>query len=157
MSRSCGDCSACCDVLGVAALGKPEWSPCPHQSAGCAIYEGRPDGCKSYRCAWLDGELGDDERPDLVGLIVDSGLTRSFLPIWGDDAVNVREVFPGAAKADKGVELADRLVAQRRPVFLKDYGGGCALRSNDEDVRAKFVDIWALSIEGVKFTNGGRL
>ena len=126
---------ACCHVLGVIALKKAEWSSCPHQTEGCTIYEDRPDGCKTYRCAWLDGQLNDDERPDLVGLIVDSGLTRAFLPIWGDNAVNVREVFPGAAK---GSELVDRLVEEGRPVFVKSYGGGVTFLSNDEKARAKF-------------------
>lgn len=139
MSRACGACSACCHVLGVVALDKPEWSPCSHQAAaGCAIYEDRPDGCKTYRCAWLDGKLNDDERPDLVGLIVDSGLTKSFLPIWGADAVNVREVLPDSAMTRRGVDLVDRLVDEGRPVFLKFYGGGVAFRSHDAKARAAF-------------------
>lgn len=146
--RSCGPCTACCYVLGVIALGKGEWSRCSHQEPGCAIYADRPSGCSSYRCAWLDGKLPEDERPDVVGLIVDSGLTRSFLPLWGEDAVNVREVSPGAASGT-GAKLVDRLVGEGAPVFLKLHGGGCVLRSNDSAVRAKFDRLVELKCEPV--------
>jgi len=138
MSRACGSCTACCHVLGVIALDKQRWSSCRHESGCCAIYEDRPAGCKSYRCAWLDGKLNDDERPDMVGLIVDSGLTRSFLPLWGDDAVNVREVFPGAAN---GAGLVDRLAEEGRPVFIKFYRGGVAFRSKDAAYEARITDV----------------
>ena len=37
--RECGDCQACCELVGVQELGKPYASRCAHQcSTGCAIY-----------------------------------------------------------------------------------------------------------------------
>jgi hypothetical protein len=142
--RSCGPCTACCHVLGVGALEKPSWESCRHEANGCAIYDERPGGCKSYRCAWLKGDLDDGDRPDLVGLIVDTGLTKSFLPIWGANALNVREVSPGASDTDKGAALIDRLVGEDRPVFLKLHGGGFELRSNNQNTKARLAQIESL-------------
>lgn len=37
----------------------------------CMIYEGRPESCKSYRCAWLDGHGEKEDRPDKSGVVID--------------------------------------------------------------------------------------
>ena len=56
----CGECRACCVVLGFEArpdelpFAKPAGEPCPHLCAsGCAIYAARPPVCRRFRCAWL--------------------------------------------------------------------------------------------------------
>ena len=42
--RSCGDCQACCTVVGVQELSKPHWTRCRHQcGVGCAITKSAPD------------------------------------------------------------------------------------------------------------------
>jgi hypothetical protein len=43
--RSCGDCTLCCKVMAVEALGKPAGSWCSHckPGRGCLIYETRPE------------------------------------------------------------------------------------------------------------------
>jgi Fe-S-cluster containining protein len=71
--RSCGPCSLCCTVLRVDELGKRAGEDCVHQGdeAGCGIYDIRPAICRSYQCLWRQGGLEDDERPDLMGGIVD--------------------------------------------------------------------------------------
>jgi epoxyqueuosine reductase QueG len=45
----CGECTACCDVIGVRALGKPYYARCKHVGTGCNIYGDRPHSCKIYR------------------------------------------------------------------------------------------------------------
>jgi len=119
--RSCGPCSACCEVLEVRALDLPAWTRCPDQceGGGCGIYETRPDSCRPYRCSWLNGELEDDERPDLVGVIVDEGLSQMFKPLWGDSARCVREVWPGASKSDQAAGLISRLARLGGDIFIK--------------------------------------
>ena len=72
-TRSCGPCSLCCTLLRVDELNKRAGHDCVHQRGeqGCGIYETRPQICRSYMCLWRQGGLGDDERPDLTGGIVD--------------------------------------------------------------------------------------
>ncbi len=85
--RSCGGCSACCSTVGVRALEKGPHERCTHQGpGGCEIHAERPDECRTYRCAWLEGQWGEAERPDRLGVIFDAG----------DGAARAREVFRGA-------------------------------------------------------------
>jgi hypothetical protein len=73
-ARGCGDCSLCCKLLGIEALGKPldKWcSHCAPGAGGCTIYPGRPEACRSFSCLWLlDGMLGEDWRPDRAGFVL---------------------------------------------------------------------------------------
>lgn len=62
--NSCGDCTACCTVIGVEELGKGNFCQCPHLTeSGCSIYEKRPTSCRAYACVWRLGvfELAKDE------------------------------------------------------------------------------------------------
>jgi hypothetical protein len=73
VTRRCGPCSACCTALQVEAINKPECSRCEHQRNGwkaCAIYDDRPDGCRTFECDWLRGKMASRDRPDQLGLIV---------------------------------------------------------------------------------------
>lgn len=80
--RECGSCTSCCTLLEVEAVGTSvnEW--CKHCEAGkgCTIYDDRPQMCRSFSCAWLQGHLGDDWFPETSGLVVH----------FSQDAVNVQ-------------------------------------------------------------------
>ncbi len=80
--RECGSCTACCTLLEVTDAGKGvnEW--CQHCVAGkgCSIYEKRPQMCRSFSCAWLQGHLDDDWYPETAGMVVH----------FSQDAVNVQ-------------------------------------------------------------------
>lgn len=68
--RACGECRACCTTCAVNELDKPLNTPCVHLvPAGCGIYESRPQSCRTYDCAWLQGYLRDADRPDLTGIV----------------------------------------------------------------------------------------
>ena len=80
--RGCGTCQACCTIMRVdmepvAPTHKPERTRCGHQcSAGCKIYDAKPESCSVFMCLWLAMELFDDRmlkewRPDNVGAVVD--------------------------------------------------------------------------------------
>ncbi len=75
MNRTCGTCNACCVHIEIPVLDKPAGKPCQHlcnAAAGCcSIYERRPAECATYTCAWLDGCLPDDFRPDRSGILLD--------------------------------------------------------------------------------------
>lgn len=79
--RQCGSCNACCDILEVAAVDKPVNQLCKHwqTGTGCTIYERRPQMCRSFVCAWLQGHLDDEWFPAKSGIIVH----------FSQDAVNV--------------------------------------------------------------------
>lgn len=106
--RTCGQCTACCTVLGIRELEKPAFQCCPNLAGagkGCGIYGGRPTSCRVYRCEWLDGArarapgqrkspaaiaglTARRDRPDRLGVIFDS-----FPP--------AREVLERAAAGDE--------------------------------------------------------
>jgi len=86
--RSCGPCQACCSVLGVPELGKLSGDPCPHAcSKGCGTYQNRPESCRAYECLWLQGLFREEDRPDQIGLVVDTNKTGTM--------VVVREIHEG--------------------------------------------------------------
>jgi hypothetical protein len=80
--RECGSCTSCCTLLEVTEVGTAvnEW--CKHCEAGkgCTIYDQRPQMCRSFSCAWLQGHLDDDWYPERAGMVVH----------FSQDAVNVQ-------------------------------------------------------------------
>jgi hypothetical protein len=80
--RECGSCSSCCTLLEVTDVGKPANEWCKHcdPGKGCTIYDLRPQMCRSFSCAWLQGHLNDDWYPEKSGLVVH----------FSQDAINVQ-------------------------------------------------------------------
>jgi Fe-S-cluster containining protein len=80
--RQCGSCTSCCTLLEVTAVGKSASEWCKHCDAGkgCTIYDHRPQMCRSFSCAWLQGHLGDEWFPETSGMVVH----------FSQDAVNVQ-------------------------------------------------------------------
>ena len=85
MSRACGTCAACCTAMAVDDLDgatKPAGERCAHVArdpgrpslpvlgGSCGTYETRPDGCRAFRCLWLLGNFGGQERPDRAGVVL---------------------------------------------------------------------------------------
>ena len=85
--RMCGACTACCTVISVEELNKAHNEPCVHcnEGSGCAIYNRRPQGCRTFMCEWLHGYGDPADRPDQSSIILDKlvhpvlGLT---LQLW---------------------------------------------------------------------------
>jgi hypothetical protein len=100
--RACDGCTACCFVMGVAEVPTPFYAPCPHiKAGGCDIYGKHPGVCRDFYCEWLVGRLGDDDRPDKLGLLFvanrlknPDGSERMFVAAY--------EVWPGAADTERG-------------------------------------------------------
>lgn len=135
--RVCGECMACCHVLGISELGKSMYADCRAMikddnpltvgltgttglACGCAMYGDRPSECRKYQCLWRCGMVEGDERrrPDKLGLLMDFGggpdVGVSFLVAW--------EVWPGASDAPSARWFLDALV-ERCIVVLRRYGG----------------------------------
>jgi Fe-S-cluster containining protein len=81
-TRQCGSCSSCCTLLEVTDVGKAmnEWCRYCDAGKGCTIYDRRPQMCRSFSCAWLQGHLDDDWYPEKAGMVVH----------FSQDAVNVQ-------------------------------------------------------------------
>jgi hypothetical protein len=94
LPRRCGACMACCTALAVAALEKPSGVRCPHACGGCRVYPTRPEECRTFACAWLQGLGRDEDRPDLAGVLVDL--------VWQSPRqVTLRVIAGGGAVADR--------------------------------------------------------
>ena len=68
-SRTCGECTLCCKLMGVPELKKPsaKWCESCDQGKGCTVYEERPNSCRNFQCFWLmDENFPDDFRPDRI-------------------------------------------------------------------------------------------
>ena len=121
-ARTCGGCTLCCTVMGIAELAKPAGAGCPHCVSGshCSIYGGRPGSCRSFRCQWLaNPTLPASLRPDRSGVV----LTVSGEPerLW----------------LIANCEAADPLAWRRAPIYpwLKQqarltWGSGAAVLAN---------------------------
>jgi hypothetical protein len=78
MTRRCGDCTLCCKLVPVAALGKGANTRCRYQSSrGCRVYhrpeKGFPRECGMWSCAWLvKPETAGLKRPDRSHYVVDT-------------------------------------------------------------------------------------
>jgi hypothetical protein len=110
--QPCGDCRACCTVLGVQEFDKPNYKSCEQEcDKGCAIYERRPASCRSYTCLWKVGWLQGDERrrPDRLGVIFDWQPEHETLRVW--------EVWPGACREPQASYLIEKL-RKKYPVLV---------------------------------------
>jgi hypothetical protein len=115
-TRICGECTACCTVLGVVELNKPAYTTCRHDCGRCAIYESRPKTCRIWSCGWLLSHIEGDERrrPDRLGLL----FNREALD--GKPITVVYEVWPDAATHSNNAFLL-RKMSQQMPIVLRAY------------------------------------
>lgn len=124
--RSCGDCQACCTVVGVQELDKPHWTRCQHQcDIGCAIYPDRPRTCRGYSCLWAAGLLegGEERRPDRLGIILDLRSASDSDTVRPGDRVLIQvwEVWPEAMDQPEVAGLVQR-IADDCLVLVRRYG-----------------------------------
>lgn len=117
--RDCGTCSACCTALAVHKLDKPTYTPCVHQCGdGCGIYNQRPGACRDFQCLWLQGHLGEEDRPDKLGVI----FCATDHPDVGRATMLV-ECADGALQAN-AIRHAITRLATKTPVVLMSKTGG---------------------------------
>lgn len=131
--RSCGGCSLCCKLIGVASLGKPPGQKCRHSKVGkgCAIYDMRPKDCRTWSCRWLaDFDTAGMPRPDRCHYVID----LTWEKVMARDQEDTREIpalqvwvdpaFPEAAKAPElrrfMVHVAEKYGAATVLRFEKD-------------------------------------
>lgn len=70
--RQCGDCSECCKWLYHTINGhvKHPGKPCFYLGKGCTVHEIRPQSCRDYNCAYIQGILPEWMKPSISGVLV---------------------------------------------------------------------------------------
>jgi len=123
--RSCGQCEACCFVMGIFETESAPFQFCKYQlslhdmGGGCIGYANRPSECRNYRCGFLDPEewpeLSGGDQPDFRGIVFDHQ-EGDFGP-----TCSAREVWPGASLVGRARELIKQIGA-RIPIYVVPYG-----------------------------------
>lgn len=136
--RNCGDCQACCEILGVTELDKPHYTPCQHQCpTGCAIYQLRPKTCQIYECLWLSGAIQDEElRPDKLGIIFDAPIGIAHI----ENMIVAREIWNGAFDTELGIGVC-KVISQTLPIYMIHHNGKRTLLTTDPTIAAKAKQI----------------
>lgn len=113
-NRQCGECVACCTILGVPSISKPAGARCPAVCAtGCGNYESRPKECRDFSCLWLqdDGKAFRlMERPDKLGIILSANDPNSDLSKAIGQAIIAYESKDGALRTDAARLMIEKLV-----------------------------------------------
>ncbi|GIW80249.1 MAG: hypothetical protein KatS3mg105_2056 [Gemmatales bacterium] len=154
--RSCGECTACCTILGIEELGKPFYSTCKHVcDRGCSIYSKRPSVCRDYRCLWLARFLPKKNcRPDILGVMFD----------WEeDDTLEVYEVRPGGFAGQRVQRLIDKLFRSMKAKRVVYYPYRCLIGIDypissdypDHNEYGKERRLIPLDMAGRRFENAG--
>ncbi len=105
--RACGACTACCvePAITVEGFEKLPGVACPHCTTGlgCAIYDRRPQVCRTYHCLWRSlPYLADEWRPDLSGIM----MVLTDVPPGSPAEFAVDHILVGPADVLDGVAFA---------------------------------------------------
>jgi hypothetical protein len=139
VKRSCGACTLCCQLIGVAELNKNSFQDCVHRHGilhtggpGCGIYAARPHSCSAWACMWLRSdpkEWPEPERPDRVGFVVDELV--DLIRINGEDTPAAQIwVSPGhddAWERDPGLAIIHALINKGLAVLWRLHPGTHAM------------------------------
>ena len=109
--KSCGSCTMCCKLMGIAELKKPAWTECVHVAPGmgCRIYEQRPRSCRQFICGWLlDPGMGPELKPDQCHVIFHQQAGQNIVATCDAD-------HPNAWRQPDVLEFLHRLVVSLGP------------------------------------------
>ena len=122
--RTCGSCTACCTVMGVDEIQKPERQRCPHLcSSGCSTYEKRPETCSSWSFDWLLGSFEEADKPDIIGIVS----TRQVVSPLNRTMRVFREVERGSRFQPRAAALVERVVREDGELLLWVQDGNMIL------------------------------
>ena len=69
--RQCGECTLCCTLMRVPEPFSAEGVTCQHCDVGCMIHSTRPETCRTWDCGWLQGDMGEEMRPDKSHVVIE--------------------------------------------------------------------------------------
>lgn len=117
--RECGDCRACCTIMAVEEIPKPNYQRCQHVGMfGCTIYAERPDSCQNFQCLWLQGVIDADShvellRPDKLKVMFDYQPDTKFGEVF-----KAYDVEPGATDRPAARTIIETLAADHLVVIM---------------------------------------
>lgn len=146
MTRSCGECVACCTYLTIEApeLSKPGMHHCKHQSLpgpeetnllyytggngceNCGVYGTleRPAVCAGYKCGWLVGLGNDEDRPDRSLILIDVDSERHI-----GNALEAKPLADGQQDTDAGRATIRRMSRDaNKPAIVLNFRERCIVR-----------------------------
>jgi hypothetical protein len=123
----------CCVYPRINVLDKPPMQHCEHLRLpgparfneayytggngceNCKLYDERPDVCKAYTCAWLQGHGDEGDRPDRSLMLFDRAHNIG-------NALSGRPLLEGAADTDEGRAVIDRVSRMAgQPVLVMTF------------------------------------
>ena len=121
--RECGTCNVCCVALTIddPAMQKPQGYRCRNTlpDKSCAIYDSRPDTCRSFFCGWrMLKWVREPLRPDKSGVLVRLQYEVSKSKGTQTLGIVVTLLDNAALKAEGLAETVAAAVAAGLPVFL---------------------------------------
>ncbi len=125
--RTCGACNVCCVALTIddPALQKVQGYRCRNAlpSNGCAIYDARPDTCRTFYCGWRRLRwVRETLRPDISGVLVQMHQKASAATGPGRMGIIVTLLNRAALKAEGLAETVAAAVAADVPLTLQIPG-----------------------------------
>lgn len=133
-ARTCGTCSACCNVYPVPDLDKAEHVWCVHyrEGVGCGQHAVRPQVCRDFFCLWItDRSLDDAWKPDVCGFVLSH--SASGRALW----VTCPADRPDAWRAEpyySQIKAWSRRVHEKRGFVAVDAGGSMIVVFPEEDL-----------------------
>jgi hypothetical protein len=125
--RACGTCNACCVALHVTEYDKPAHVPCKHLSTtgkGCGDYNARKPVCGAFECAWLQGTMPAEMRPDRSGIIVWG--PQDLIAQSGTPLLSINECVPRALSRPENLRFLQS-VSKTQALLVTPMRGGQAV------------------------------
>lgn len=115
--RKCGGCTECCTAIEVEPLGKGQNEKCKKDTGhSCRIYATRPECCRAFTCAWLQGAIPKAHRPDKTGVVIWATL---MLGTGGEQMVVARaDVRPAMLRVHRQTMRYLRELSEQLPVQI---------------------------------------
>lgn len=103
----------------------PRYEPCEHlkkKGKGCGIYDDRPMQCSAYSCYWLEGFGANRDRPDRLGIMLDSsaGIIEGIYKLSGIKCVAANEVRPGALRDPRVKQFIAQIMGKGLGILWQD-------------------------------------
>lgn len=106
--------------MGVPDVNKEANVQCQHVcESGCSIYKDRPKPCRDFQCAWLQGLLRDDQRPDRLGIEFHPDPGATFNRIAKGRFLVANELYPGAAQTEAAKTSFQLLAATGWLIYVR--------------------------------------
>jgi hypothetical protein len=125
--RACGECNVCCHALTIddPEMQKPQGYRCKNTlpNKGCAIYETRPNMCRTFFCGWRSLKwIREPLRPDLSGVLIRRQFTVMANQKTPVEGVIFTLLTHAALKAEGLAETIGAAVTAGIPVYLHVLG-----------------------------------